>query len=170
MHELATSWIREQHAALDAGWARVLEVVERLGPKGLERPLTPKWTVKEMLAHLAFWEETGQPVIRTIYRGGPEVPAAEWYGGTSLELAPGDPWPDADTHNAREARWARNRSAVEVMERFARARQNLKALLATVTVEESRGPIGEAWSAAAVNEHVDHHLSQVRALGEKSTP
>ena len=161
MNVAASNWALQQLAILDRGWERLMAVVERLGPSGLEQPLTPAWTVKEMLAHLAFWEETSLPVIETIFRGGPELAVRQWYGGEDLELAPGAPWPDADTHNAREARWARSRSAAEVLQRLKQARQKLKTVLATVTEEESRGPIGEQWSGEAICQHIDQHLAQI---------
>ena len=166
----AGNWATEQLATLDRGWRRLMAVVEQLGPPGLARPLTPAWTIKEMLAHLAFWDETSVPVIQTMYRGGPEVPVEQWYGGTDLNLKPGEPWPDADTHNAREARWARPRGGDEVLRRLARAREKLKAVLATVTDEEARGPIGKQWSGDAVCQHVDHHMAQVAALNATSPP
>lgn len=166
----AGDWSRQQLAVLDVGWERLMTVLGRLGPDGFERPLTPAWNVKEMLAHLAFWEETSLPVIETIFRGGPEVPVGRWYGGDDLELAPGAPWPDADTHNAREARWARSHSAADVMRRLREARQKLKGVLATVTDEESRGPIGTQWSGEAICRHVDYHLAQIAAVVSKAPP
>jgi hypothetical protein len=161
MQETMGEWSRIQLAVLDDGWGRLVAVLDRLGPDGYEQPLTPMWNVKEMLAHLAFWEETSLPVINTIFRGGPEIPISLWYGGSDLELAPGAPWPDADTHNAREARWARSRSPAEVVERLTLARRKLKSVLVTVTDEESRGPIGEHWSGDAICRHVDRHCDQV---------
>jgi hypothetical protein len=162
-------WVAAQFATLDQNWARTMTLIERLGPAGLEQPLSPKWTVKEMLAHLAFWEETSVPVITSLFRGGPEVPVEQWYGGTDLEVGPNDPWPDPDTHNAREARWAHTRSADEVLARWKHAREKLKSILATVTEEESRGPIGTEWSGAAVCRHIEEHLEKVETLvGNKS--
>lgn len=163
MSTTVSNWALEQLTVLDSGWDRLMVVVERLGPSGLEQPLTRFWTVKEMLAHLAFWEETSLPVIQTMYRGGPELQVGQWYGGEDLELAPDAPWPDADTHNAREARWARSRSAADVLERLKLARQKLKTVIATVTEDESRGPIGQQWSGEAICRHVDHHLAQIEA-------
>lgn len=167
MNMTASNWAGEQIRILDSGWDRLMAVVDQLGPEGLERSLTPAWTVKEMLAHLAFWEETSLPVIETMYRGGPELAVKEWYGGDDLELAPGDPWPDADTHNAREARWARSRSAADVLKRLTQARQKLKTVIASVTDEESQGPIGKQWSGEEICRHVDHHLAQIEASGCK---
>jgi hypothetical protein len=159
-------WASAQLDLLDAGWQRLQRVIERLcsgqqGPAGLDRPIGTGWTVKEMLAHLAFWDETSLPVIENIYRGKPEIPPAAWYGGDDLELAPNDPWPDPDTHNAREARWARNHTTAEVLARLQRAREQLKTILATVTDEEGHGPLGQQWSAAEVNRHVDGHLAKL---------
>jgi len=159
---MAGNWAREQLAILQAGWGRLMDVIQRLGSDGLDRPLSPHWTVKEMLAHLAFWEETSVPVIQTMYRGGPEIPVEQWYGGDDLELAPDAPWPDADTHNAREARWARTRSASEVLERLAQARQKLIAMITTITDEEASGPIGQQWSGEAICRHVDQHLAKIK--------
>ena len=155
------SWASTQRAQLDAGWQRLQRVIEQLGPNGLQRPINGGWTVKEMLAHLAFWDETSLPVIESLYRGKPELPTATWYGGDDLEVGPHAPWPDADTHNAREARWARHHTTEEVLARLQRARDQLKRILATVTDEEGRGPIGEQWSAAEVNRHVQGHLAKL---------
>jgi len=166
MFVAACPWAQEQLAILDEGWERCMAVICLLGPGGLETALTPSWTIKEMLAHLAFWEEVSLLVIQTMYRGGPEIPLAEWYGGTTLELSADAPWPDADAHNAREARWARSKSSQEVLTRLAGARQKLKSIIATVTTEESQGPIGEQWSGHAVCRHIDHHLEQIRAIIE----
>jgi hypothetical protein len=166
----ASNWAREQLIILDSGWERLVAVVERLGPDGLEQPLTRIWTVKEMLAHLAFWEETSLPVIQMMYRGGPELAVQQWYGGQDLELAADAPWPEADVHNAREARWARSRSPADVLERLKQARQKLKTVIATVTDEESRGPIAEQWSGEAICRHVDHHLAQIESSRSASPP
>ena len=164
MNEPDNNWAREQFEILDGGWARLMAVVDAVGLEGLEQPLTPAWTIKEMLAHLAFWEETSVPVIQVIHRGGPSLPVELWYGGTDLELLPNAPWPHADIHNEREARWARSRSAAEVLERLKQARQKLKTILATVTDEESRGEIGGQWSGEAVCQHVDHNLAQIKSI------
>ena len=170
MHDTIGNWAQEQLAELDRGWDRLTSVLNRLDPDGFNQPLTDTWSVKEMLAHLAFWEETSLPVINSIFRGGSELPVEEWYGGTNLELAPDAPWPDADTHNAREARWARSRNTEEIVERLMQARRKLKTVIATVTDEESHGPIGEQWSAETICRHVDQHLSQIEASGALSPP
>lgn len=77
MHETIGIWAREQLAVLDGGWDRLTGVLDRLGTDGFDRPLTATWNVKEMLAHLAFWEETSLEVINTIFRGGPELPVEQ---------------------------------------------------------------------------------------------
>lgn len=160
-------WAQEQLEILDSGWERCMSLISSLGPDGLETNLTSSWTIKEMIAHLAFWEEVSLPIIQVIHRGGPDVPIAEWCGGTDLELSADVPWPAADTHNAREARWARSKSSQEVLSRLITARQKLKSIVATVTTAESQGPLGEQWSGNAVCRHIDHHLQQIRDLSKE---
>jgi Mycothiol maleylpyruvate isomerase N-terminal domain len=51
-------------ARLDAGWAEFRGAVAALSSEDVERRTPAGWTVKEMLAHVAFWEETGGAVHR----------------------------------------------------------------------------------------------------------
>ena len=85
------------------------EAVERLGAEGMERRTEAGWTVKEMVAHVAFWDECALPVVNGMFRGDQEWLAVDratlerWYGGDDLGLGADDSWPRADVHNAREA-------------------------------------------------------------------
>ncbi len=155
--------VNQQLEAVESGWRQLRGAVDRLGPDGLERRTAAGWTVKEMIAHVAFWEETVDPVVNGMYRGG-EVHLEDWYGGDDLGLAPGDPWPVSAVHNAREAAWARQRSAGEVLARWDRAHERLLAVVSTITDEEARqgqylGKVG-----AATYEHYAEHLSEVEGL------
>jgi hypothetical protein len=154
-------WAEFQLEVLEAGWKRIWDAVDRLGEQGLERPTSAGWTAKEMFAHIAFWEETATPVIQTMFREGAEVPIQDWYGGENLELAPDDPWPDANTHNAREARWARARSAEEVVLRLRKAQRRSIAVISSITDEEGAGEMGLYWSGAARCLHFDKHLAEI---------
>lgn len=138
---------------VEAAWAAFRAAV----PDDLERPTSSGWTTKEMLAHVAFWDEAVVPVVITLFRGD-EVPAGWSFGSGDLGLT-GNDWPPADVHNAREAAWARARSAVEVLERCDRAHAQLVALLLTVTDEEVAEheeyfrPLGA---------HYEHHEPELR--------
>lgn len=85
----------------------------------LDQPTPAGWTAKEMLAHVAFWDEAVVPVVVTMLRGQ-QLPPGSSFGSGDFGLA-GDEWPVRDVHNAREAVWARSRPAAEVLERADRA-------------------------------------------------
>ncbi|MEM1208526.1 MAG: DinB family protein [Planctomycetota bacterium] len=155
-------WSTDELARLDDNGSRLERVLQRLGPDHWDRPIGDGWTVKQMLAHLAFWEETTLPVIETMLRGGPELPADRWYGGDTLRLGPDDPWPDADSHNTREASWADHQTAAVVLDRWRQARHRLKQLVATVTEPEALGDVGDHLTQA--REHTEHHAEQLEAM------
>lgn len=160
MARMTSGGLAEQIELIESGWRRLREAVERLGRRGMEATTPAGWTAKEMVAHVAFWEETVNPVVNGMYRGK-EVAIQEWYGGDDLALAPDEPWPIADVHNAREAAWARSRSAEEVLARWDRAHERLLAVVTSITEEEARrdeyfGKIG-----AATYDHYAEHLSEL---------
>ncbi len=66
---MATDPTNELVEAVEATWKQFREAIVRLGPEALERPTPAGWTVKEMLAHMAFWEEATEPVIVAMFRG-----------------------------------------------------------------------------------------------------
>lgn len=100
----------------------------------LDEPTVAGWSVKEMLAHVAFWDEAVLPVVVTMFRGEKLPP--DWaFGSGDLGVGEGG-WPPADVHNAREAAWARSRTSAEVIARCDRAHAQLIALLETLRDEE----------------------------------
>ena len=101
---------------VDGAWLALRQEVDRLEPDDFEAVTPAGWTVKEMLAHVAFWAETVEMVIVGQLRGEP-ISETEWYGGDDLGLS--GAWPHADVHNAREAEWARRHSTREVLQRLA---------------------------------------------------
>ena len=123
----------------------------------LDEPTGSGWTAKEMLAHVAFWDEAVVPVVVTMFRGE-ELPDGWAFGSGDLGLVKGN-WPDADVHNAREATWARGRSATEVIERCDRAHSQLVALLATVTDDEF---VSHLDYFLDLGSHYAEHLQELR--------
>ena len=155
--------------------------MERLGPDGMERRTSAGWTVKEMIAHVAFWDECALPVVGGMFRGDPQWLAVDpqtfekWYGGdpsTSLRtgsgLGPADPWPKADVHNAREAAWARGKSAIEVLARWDRAHERVLALVATFTEAEAQDERFVAYFQDKCRHHAEH-FAELDAAVETST-
>jgi hypothetical protein len=118
---------------LEAEYRPFRDAAEKLGAEGLERPTPAGWTAKEMLAHIAFWDEASFAVITSMFRGQP-LPEG-WAFGSGY--VPEDPWPRADVHNAREAAWARPRPAAEVLARWDEVHRRLRETLRTITDEEA---------------------------------
>ena len=117
-------------ARVEAAWAPFRAAVA----DRLDEPTGAGWTAKEMLAHVAFWDEAVVPVVATMFRGE-ELPAGWSFGSGDLGLAD-DVWPAPDVHNAREAAWARARSPAEVLDRADRAHAGLVALIETLSDDE----------------------------------
>jgi len=161
----AGQWAEGEVRSLEECWRRIWAAIDSLGIEGMKRPTTAGWTAKEMFAHLAFWEETAVPVIKSMLRGGPEVPLHEWYGGDDLvDLSPGQDWSHTThIHNAREARWARAHSPEEILDRLRKAQHSSVQVISTITDEEGKGVIGKYWSGAARCAHFEEHLGE---LGE----
>ena len=122
----------------------------------LDQPTPAGWMAKEMLAHVAFWDEAVVPVVMTMFRGEP-LPAGWSFGSGDLGLGEGA-WPQRDVHNAREAAWARMRSPAEVVERCDRAHRQLVDLLATVSDEEVVEHLGYF---EGLGSHYGEHLSEL---------
>lgn len=156
------TWVRDHLALLDQTEQRLNEAIERLGSQALTSRLGGGWTVKEMLAHLAFWEETCLPVVECMFRGKPEIAVEDWHGGDDLGLAPGVPWPDADTHNRREAKWALAHTDTEVLQRLSDATQMLRNLIRSLSDDEVNGDIGNHLSQNC--HHTAEHIAQLEAL------
>jgi hypothetical protein len=157
---MTSGGVAEQIELIESGRRQLREAIERLGGARMEATTSAGWTVKEMVAHVAFWEETVSPVVNGMYRGK-EVALEEWYGGDDLALAPGDPWPIAGVHNAREAAWARTRSAEEVLGRWDLAHERLLAVVTTITEEEARRDEYFGKIAAATYDHYAEHLFEL---------
>ena len=116
---------RRQLDLVEEGWSPFRAAVARLALDQLDHVTPAGWTVKEMLAHIAFWEETVKPVFVGLFRGEADESFEGWYGGDDLGLTRDDPWPVSDVHNDREAAWARGRPSAEVVARLERAHRQL---------------------------------------------
>ncbi len=154
--------LEEQLMLIELGWRRLRGAVELLDEDRMESPTSAGWTVKEMVAHVSFWEEALYPIINAMYRWK-QVGPDEWYGGDDLALAPGQPWPTADVHNAREAAWARAKSAQDVIARWDRAHDLILSVLRTITEDEARSDEYLARIGALTYEHYAEHLAELQS-------
>jgi hypothetical protein len=159
----------QQLDAVERAWSEFREAVAQLSPQELERATPAGWTVKEMLAHVAFWEETVRPVFVGWFRAQPDDAFEGWYGGDDLGLARDDPWPVSDVHNAREAGWARPRRGADVLARLDRAHRQLVEVVGSLSEEEAQDDRYTGKIAEATWRHYAKHLPELAAVAAAGT-
>ena len=146
--------------AMETGWRGFRAAVDRLGPDELDQPTTSGWTVKEMLGHVAFWDETVEPVIVGMYRGGSLD--RDWDFGSGY-THPDGPWPRTDEHNAREAAWASPLPAAEVLARLDAAHARALGIVRSLTDDELQAPRYQRYLGTHAA-HYDEHLQELERL------
>lgn len=120
---------------LEAAWADFREAIDDAGPEALERPASSGWTAKEMLGHIAFWDECVEPVVIGILRG--DVAAmVGWRFGSGYVPDDDADWPHEDVHNAREGGWAKSVPLADVIARLDAAHLGAVAAIETFTEDE----------------------------------
>jgi C_GCAxxG_C_C family probable redox protein len=93
-------------------------------------PVEGTWTIKDLLAHIASWEEATLEPLRRFAAGGAFQPEAI---------------PDHLAWNARQEQIWRARSLKEVTDDFARVRQELLAVTAQLTDEQWQQKLPAPW-------------------------
>jgi len=147
---------------VDAAWLELRQEVDRLGPEEFDARTPAGWTVKEMLAHVAFWSETVEAIVVGRLREEP-ISEADWYGGDDLAVT--GAWPSPDVHNAREAAWARSRSARDVLARLDAAHRRAVEVAAGLSDREMAD---DRFTSQVREETIDHyteHLAELRRRG-----
>jgi hypothetical protein len=139
------------HAGLLAQDAIVAADFDRLiRPIPAERwdaeALTPRWTLRDHVAHLGDWAEEGIRAIEAYRRQG------QW---------PADPEEGIDAWNERMVVRTRGSSKDETLARYDALRTELLAAIATLSVEELRSADGWSWTYDVLHGHVRKHLALV---------
>ena len=145
--------------AMEAGWRGFRAAVDHLLPDGLEQPTPAGWTAKEMLAHVAFWDETVEPVIVAMYRGGSLD--RDWAFGSGY-THPDGPWPRTDEHNAREAAWASPLPAADVVARLDAAHARALGIVRSLTDDELQNPRYQHYLGNHAAHYDEHRLELER--------
>lgn len=152
---MSTDSVEAVRAVIDAHWEPLYAAIRRLSSETLDVPTTPGWTAKESIAHVAFWDEAAFGFMHFTYFNEP-LPEGWTFGSGWL---PGDePWPHFEVHNAREAAWARERTAEEVLQRLETAHTQLLGMLSRLTpelVQEKREHLAE------ISHHYVTHLPEL---------
>ena len=107
-------WRRRFVARIGRSRAATLALLARMPREAVERPRTQgDWSIRDVLAHVAAWEEEGTRRLALIARGRPE--RMIWY----------ETMAEADRFNARAVRAARRTPLPRLLTRLARARAGL---------------------------------------------
>lgn len=138
-------------------WMPFKERVDSLGFLRLERPTASGWSTKQMLGHVAFWDEAVEGAVLSLFRKL-ELPEG-WRFGSGYRPGPGE-WPSFEAHNAREAEWAQRESSSEVIARLESAHAALLRFLETVTDSEAEE---HAAYFADLGKHYEEHLRELLA-------
>ncbi|MGE3074382.1 MAG: DinB family protein [Dehalococcoidia bacterium] len=108
--------------------------VQRLKPQDFESATSASWTVKELLGHIAFWDEAVFGFVTSVLRQ--RELSADWSFGSGFRPAEDGTWPHFDVHNAREAAWARTQPADTVRSRLKTAHRMMVDSVASATEDE----------------------------------
>lgn len=152
-----TENVRNLLDQFDADWQTFRSAVDRLGLDRMEEATSSGWKVKQMLAHIAFWDEATFGYVTTAFRGR-DLPEG-WTFGSGYY--PSGPWPSSNEHNAREADWASERPPQEVLQRLADAHRQAQSTLESLTEDELKAQ----WDYFhGLSHHYTEHLREVKTL------
>ena len=108
--------------------------------------ITPGWTLRDHVGHLADWMDEGARAI-AVHRDG----------GIWLS----DPEEGIDAWNERHVDAARNEAPASTLARYDTERARLLDAVGSMTVEELRSPDGWSWAYDCHHGHVRKHLAMV---------
>jgi DinB family protein len=108
--------------------------------------VTPRWTLRDHVAHLAHWMVEGVRAI-DIHRA-----EGRW---------PADPEEGTDAWNERHVIASRGWSPTETLRRYDAGRAELLAAIATLSIDDLRSPDGWSWTYDCLHGHVRKHLAMV---------
>ncbi len=136
---------------IEAGYAQLLAALEGLTDEQLLTPgMTGTWRGKDVMAHIARWEETATEAIEYHLRG---------------ERLPGN-YRDYEAWNARWAEEDRDVPLDEIKQRFANAHQRLMALLRSLSAEQWNRYV-QAWINGTTWHHYEAHAGWIREWREQ---
>jgi len=132
----------------DARVARQFDALVRTVP--LDRwdapEITPGWTLRDHVGHLADWAAEGVRAIDVFHRRG------HWLADPDEGI---DPW------NERHVAASRDETAARTLARYDASRAELEAAIATLTVDDLRSPDGWSWAYDCLHGHTRKHLAML---------
>lgn len=134
----------EQHRAVDAQFD---ELVRRRPVEHWEAAeVTPGWTLRDHVGHLADWATEGARAI------GVYLDSGVWIS---------DPDEGIDAWNARHVTAARGETPAATLARYDAARAALAAAVGRLSVDGLRSPDGWSWAWDCLHGHVRKHLAMI---------
>lgn len=109
----ATTSPRELLAQVEGGYRATRAVIDALGPERFDTRLLSGMTLRQMVAHLAAWEETVPPRVERVLRGEGDDPAYE----------------DVDGYNARVFEETRDATVEHLRARYATVHERVVEVL-----------------------------------------
>jgi hypothetical protein len=154
------AWRRAAIARMTRSRAATLALLARVPREVLGRPGSRDgWSIRDVLAHIAAWEEEGARRLALIARGrGDRI---VWY----------ETMAEVDRFNARVVRQARRLSASRLLGRLARARvgliRALRRLPPAALADPSHGLPVTTWVREFAWTHEQGHRAEIRAAGQR---
>jgi hypothetical protein len=137
-----------EFAAQDAAASADLDALLRMLP--MERwtagEVTPGWTVRDHVAHLADWAEEGVRAIGVFHSDG------AWLA---------DPDEGIEAWNARMVARSRDEGPEATIARYALGRTALLEAIETISVEDLRSPDGWSWAYDCLHGHTRKHAAML---------
>lgn len=150
------AWRRQALARMRRSRAATLALLARISEEAILQPRTQgAWSIKDVLTHIAAWEEEGTRRLRLIARG--QAHRMVWY----------ETMADADRFNARAVRAARRTSLRGILARLARARaalvQTLRRLPPRTLADPTHALPVTVWLREFAWTHERAHRREIRA-------
>ena len=151
-----TGWRRRFVARIGRSRAATLALLARMPREAVERPRTQgDWSIRDVLAHVAAWEEEGTRRLALIARG--RADRMVWY----------ETMAEADRFNARAVRAARRTPLPRLLTRLARARAGLVRALRRLPPRALADPAHAlpvtTWLTEFALTHEQGHRGAIRA-------
>jgi hypothetical protein len=108
--------------------------------------VTPGWTLRDHVAHMADWAAEAVRAIEVYHASG------QWLA---------DPDEGVDAWNERHVQVSRGETVPATLQRYDASRATLLDAVATLSTEELRSPDGWSWAYDCLHGHVRKHLAMV---------
>ena len=134
--------------AQDAAVAADFDLLIRAIPpdRWVGEALTPGWTLRDHVDHLADWCEEGARAMDVFARRG------HWLA---------DPEEGVDAWNERMVELGRGRSVTETLHRFDTGRATLLDAVGALSIDDLRSPDGWSWAYDCLYGHTRKHLAML---------